>query len=349
MFLTQPFTMHSYRASAALRRYRFSLLGLAWIVYMGFTILGYPLCGVTVMLPSILLCGVATWLYDYKMGLLTSLLSQPYNVLMMIHNLDSLAGWRSALEIGGILGQLIAVGCIAILTSTHKKISDLNLELEKRIQERTTEFNELNAFLIRQVKTEKNRLADSLYTDAASHLSTLLAECEDLHEQLSSKKLPQAEAADQLSKLARMNIKLIKNLAQELSPERLGKMGIEQAVKNMVTYFQKTVQTTFSVSISHHHSELPVETATTLYRIIHETVTNALRHGKATHIEIELRVDGVGFELVVLNNGNPIPQSVAEGTGIRLILQRAEKIDATVLYQRTSEGRTRFECASNRQ
>jgi len=348
MFLTRPFNMHSYRASAMLGKYRFSLLGLAWLAYMVFTILGYPFCDISVMLPSILLCGVATWLYDYKAGLLTSLLTHPYNVLMMMHNLDDLAGWRPALNIGGFLAQLIAIACTAILTANHKKISDLNLELENRIRERTTEFNELNAFLIRQGKTEKNRLADSLYTDAASQLSTLLAECENLHEQLSSKNSPQAEAAAQLTKLARMNIELIKNLAQELSPDRLDKLGVEQAVQNMVAYFQETARTTFSVSISPRHHELAPETATTLYRIIHETVTNALRHGKATHIKIELHVDGGGFELVVLNNGNPIPQSITEGTGIRLILQRAEEIDATVLYQRTSEGRTRFECASNR-
>ncbi len=330
-------------------RYRFSLLGLAWLAYVAFTILGYPYCGISVMLSSILLCGLATWLYSYKMGLLTSLLSHPYNVLMMMYNLESLDGWKPALNIGGLLTQLLAIGCIGVLTVNRKKISQLNLELKKRVQERTDELNDLNEFLIHQDESEKNHLADNLYNEAASNLSALLMECDTLRDQLLAADHPQAEAAVKLAQLANMNITLIKNLTHHLSPARLDTLGIEQAIQDLVGYFQETMQTTFSVSISPQHRELHPATATNLYRITHEVVTNALRHGKAVHIDITLQLDAKNFTLMVTNDGTALPNPLIEGTGIHLIRQRARKINATVLYRRAYNGRTRFECISKSQ
>ncbi len=347
MFFTRPFHLYSYRTVAMLKPYRISLLGLAWVTYMAFTILGYPLFGVSVMLPSILLCGFPTWLYNYKIGLLTSLLSQPYNVLMMMYNLDSLAGWRPALEIGGFLAQIITVGSMALLTANHKKISDLNYKLEERIRERIDELNELTEFLTRQDWIEKNRLADRLYTDAASQLSTLMMECKTLSDQFIATNHPQAQAASTLTQLAQTNIELIKNIAQDLSSENLEKLGLEQAVRNMAAYFQEAALTTFSIVINPLHHELPKASETILYRIIHETVTNALRHGRASHIEIELHVTNNGFTLTVINNGSPIPPAISEGTGLHLIRQRATEINAAVCYRRMPDGRTHFECISN--
>ena len=71
-------------------------------------------------------------------------------------------------------------------------------------------------------------------------------------------------------------------------------------------------------------------TASHLFRIAQEAVTNAVRHGQARHIWIQLAERKDGLLLRVRDDGTGLPKDLAKnrGMGLRTMRYRAELIGA---------------------
>lgn len=76
--------------------------------------------------------------------------------------------------------------------------------------------------------------------------------------------------------------------------------------------------------------DLPSATAEHLWRIAQEGVSNALKHGSATDIWIELGSSAEGIYLTVRDNGQGFPdqQSTSRGLGLRMMKYRAHLLAA---------------------
>ena len=81
-------------------------------------------------------------------------------------------------------------------------------------------------------------------------------------------------------------------------------------------------------------------TATHLYRIAQEAVTNALNHGKATEVEITLSTHLDHAILSVRDNGIGMPklEEESKGMGLRVMNYRADVIGAVLKISPSSNG-----------
>ncbi|WP_372798599.1 sensor histidine kinase [Pontiella sp.] len=332
---------------AALQKSRRLALLLAWLIYILFTLTAYPLFEVSVMLPSILLCGWATWLYGYRVGLLTALLSQPYNALMMIHNTNSPDGWIAALEIGGVIAQLVAVGCTARLVSNTRKTRAINRELEQLIRERETELNEVSSLLSELTREDRTTLSESLYSGVAFRLKELHAHCKELRSRLVSVGLPEAEAAGKLVQVAASSIKQIDILANHLSPDFIRQQGLAKALKQLVEYYSETSPVNIRTKGFDAPLNLHPDTAANLYLIANEGISNALRHSRPANIAIAFEYTDGTFSLTVENDGSPPPEAEIRrpGIGMQLMQQRAGEIGAALELTQEASGTTRLVCS----
>jgi signal transduction histidine kinase len=86
--------------------------------------------------------------------------------------------------------------------------------------------------------------------------------------------------------------------------------------------------------------------ATHLYRIAQESVQNAIRHGKASKIVVELTADPQVRRLSITDNGVGFPADgrVNAGMGLRTMNHRAHVIDATFSVARLKKGGSRVVC-----
>lgn len=327
-----------------MKRHRLSFLITAWLGYAAFTLLGHPFFGKSVMLPSILLCGYASWLYGYKTGLLTLALSVPYNVLTMAYHLGSPESGLIALDIGGIAAQLSAVLFICAIKRNHRKCLELTTRLETRIQQRNAELETITECLIARSKAERSRMSEALCGIVAHQQTGLYYHSEALMNFLVYSGAPQAHAAKKLVEIARQNMEQLENTTQKLSSNKILMFGIEQALQDMCAYFSETADIKFTISISSGLTDMREEAFMNIYRIAHEAVNNAMRHGKATHISLELKRIGNTCTLEVVNNGEPIPSSPGDGLGMRLIHQRADQLHAATRLESIPGSQTRFEC-----
>lgn len=80
--------------------------------------------------------------------------------------------------------------------------------------------------------------------------------------------------------------------------------------------------------------------ATHLYRIAQEAVANALRHGKATHVEIGVARVNEEWRLTVMDDGVGVPEKAAAGSGLgmRSIAYRSAVIGGVLTVERGKAG-----------
>jgi signal transduction histidine kinase len=78
------------------------------------------------------------------------------------------------------------------------------------------------------------------------------------------------------------------------------------------------------------HVSAPVRAA--LARIVREAVTNAVRHGEADEVRVELKRSGDGLRLAVSDSGRGFdPAAVGQaGFGLRSMRERARALDASL-------------------
>jgi PAS domain S-box-containing protein len=87
-------------------------------------------------------------------------------------------------------------------------------------------------------------------------------------------------------------------------------------------------------------------TATQLYRIAQEAVTNAVRHGRPRNIRIALGRDAGRIHLSIRDDGQGLPEPLDEhvGHGLRIMRYRAGLVGASLSIGRAREGGTEVRC-----
>jgi signal transduction histidine kinase len=88
-------------------------------------------------------------------------------------------------------------------------------------------------------------------------------------------------------------------------------------------------------------------TATHLYRIAQEAVTNAVKHSQARKVAIRLRDRAGGLELSVEDDGAGLPAAKpkeAKGLGLHIMDYRARSIGGTLRLAPGSRGGTKVSC-----
>jgi two-component system sensor kinase FixL len=84
-----------------------------------------------------------------------------------------------------------------------------------------------------------------------------------------------------------------------------------------------------------------------LYRIAQEAVSNAIKHGKASRITIQLSASAGRALLIVVDNGTGFspPSSKHKGMGLRIMEYRAGMIGGALSISRDEAGGTTVQCS----
>ena len=101
----------------------------------------------------------------------------------------------------------------------------------------------------------------------------------------------------------------VRRIATDLRPSVLDDLGLVAAVEWQTQEFERSTGITARLDVQAMHSELNDKCATTVFRILQETLTNVARHARATGVHISLRVSAEVLALEVRDNGRGISGS----------------------------------------
>jgi signal transduction histidine kinase len=139
-------------------------------------------------------------------------------------------------------------------------------------------------------------------------------------------------------------IESTRSLARGLSPVSVERGGLPSALRALATRVRETygTQVRFRSKIWPHIA-LDSGASNHIYRIAQEAVNNAIKHGHAREVIIDLHVTGETVTLIVSDNGTGLPPgaNLASGMGLKIMRYRATMLGGEVKIDDRPEGGTR--------
>lgn len=228
----------------------------------------------------------------------------------------------------------------------EKTICKLNSELEDRVSRRTSALRKANAELHTEIaarqrlereileisEREQQRIGRDLHDDLGQCLVGISYLSQALANSLAAASSPDADPAAKITALLNNALALTRSLARGLHPVALKSGGLTASLGDLAERTSGIFLIACRFTGPLIEPVLDQTAATHLYRIAREAVTNAVSHGKASEIHIELFCEPEMTVLSVTDNGTGIAKTNHRNTGIglRIMNHRADVIGASL-------------------
>ncbi|MEI8064342.1 MAG: PAS domain S-box protein [Verrucomicrobiota bacterium] len=171
----------------------------------------------------------------------------------------------------------------------------------------------------KQVSANLHHDVGSLVVGVSAHLDAIVAD-------LRSEKPRQAlQWVKRTRKLFDKSVASLKRVAVQLRPPELDVLGLRAALRQHFSQVTKYRGTQIHFRETLGRRRISEDTATILFRIAQETLTNAITHGQATRVDVNLRASKAEVSLTIRNNGkgfDPSEQRVRATSHMGLLVMR---------------------------
>jgi signal transduction histidine kinase len=180
---------------------------------------------------------------------------------------------------------------------------------------------------------ERKRIAQELHDGIGQYLSAVNLNMESIKKEI--EKLTDRKQDRFLNTLSiiKKAMKETRALAYTLMPVELEEYGLILAIKSLAREMEGTSDVKIKTSISKMDSILNKNIKSNFYRIIQEAFNNAIKHGKATFIELSLKHENEFIYCRIKDNGkgmNTDKLKEATGLGIKSIKARTETMSGVL-------------------
>lgn len=206
-----------------------------------------------------------------------------------------------------------------------------------------TERQHLEMEILNISERERMRLGMELHDDLAQQLSGLHLFASVHHNQLKSESHPSVDLAGELKAYVHKAMSTARNLSKSVFPIELEQGGLMPALGDLAHRTEQQTQ----VRCQFHADEdfwIEKDSAIHLYRIVQESIGNAIKHAQASLIRIECRVKANLRTVLISDDGIGLESSWTQaqwstGMGMHLFQYRARLIGATLVVGLPSSGR----------
>lgn len=217
----------------------------------------------------------------------------------------------SIVSILGVTVAVIIVLTLAINLHEHR-LADKNL---KELAHKTVMFQE----------DEKKHLARELHDGINQLLVSSKCHLELLAHKLNDKKLALHIEKSQHSLMTA--ISEVRRISHNLRPSALDDIGLEAALNTLLQDYKAHSNIETEIHFETQTGKLKSEVATTLYRVVQESLNNIEKHAHAKKVTVILQQFGNQLQLIVRDDGQGFNLNVAthrKGIGLRNMRERVE-------------------------
>ena len=209
-----------------------------------------------------------------------------------------------------------------------------------------TERKRLEKEILEISDRERARLGQDLHDDLCQQLVSIAFASNLLTQKLRKKSVPEAAASDEIALLLDSAITRARTLARGLCPVTLETEGLAVALQDLTATVGSRFQIECRLDCLKPVTVDDLTTATHLYRIAQEAITNAVRHAHASCIIIRLECVDSEVTLRVADDGVGIqdPKNVRLGMGLQTMYCRATLIGGKLQIERRGMGGTEVIC-----
>ncbi|MBI3886850.1 MAG: hypothetical protein HY302_14145 [Opitutae bacterium] len=215
----------------------------------------------------------------------------------------------------------------------------LQRDVERRVQHRTAALADemkrryrLEQEVIGIAEKERWAIGQDLHDGLCQHYTATALAAQSLARMLEDDAHPGARAAHQVVRMVEDGIGQTRRLAEGLLLLTVEGEGFANALRELAHASSAQFKIECDVQFTGAVEVWDTLVATHLFRIAQESVRNAVRHGKATRVNLSVARDGQRIRMTVSDNGSglPSPDRERRGMGTRIMAHRANLIGASL-------------------
>jgi PAS domain S-box-containing protein len=200
--------------------------------------------------------------------------------------------------------------------------------LEKEVAERAR----LEREVIETCAREQRRIAYDLHDGVGQHLVGIALSAKLLEQELRAERPAQAKKASAIVRLANETARHARLTARSLEGAD-GVGDLKVALETLAANVRRNCRVAANVKADTSSSPVSAPAAAQLYRIVQEALHNAVEHGRAHKVEIDLAVDSDNMVLTVRDDGKGFNGTTSNGMGLRIMRYRAQCIGGSCEVQ----------------
>ncbi|MCA1574856.1 MAG: sensor histidine kinase [Acidobacteria bacterium] len=156
--------------------------------------------------------------------------------------------------------------------------------------------------LIASQEAERKRIAGELH-DSLGQSLVIIRNWAMLGAGQLENNSPAREELDEINTIASRTINEVREIAYNLGPYHLERLGFENSIRDMASRVAKASGIAIATELDALDGALASETQMSLYRVTQEALNNVVKHSRATETRIVLKRESAGVRLTIADNG----------------------------------------------
>ena len=245
--------------------------------------------------------------------------------------------------VSGSIVSLLLFGITWLLTRSRGHAMRVSADLKeanRELEEANAALQKSRESLVSAREEERRRLRRDLHDGVGPQLAALMLELETASELVSDN--PEASALmTKLSKRAREIVSDVRHSVHALRPPALDELGLVGALgEGAAQYGPAGLRV--SVENTGELKHLPAAVEVACYRIAQEAMANVVRHARANHCSVRIRVDEEAgtLSVEVEDDGRGIREDDRTGVGMISMRERTEELGGWCIVKPLEGGGT---------
>ena len=223
----------------------------------------------------------------------------------------------------------------AIGAAFNRMVGELqgHIETEKRAvraELQLSDSRELTRWIDQHVEQERRMIARELHDELGQSVTAMRSMALSIAQRVGASDPQSEQAARVIAEESSRLYDAMHGIIPRLTPLVLDNFGLADALNDLAERTRKSQpDLTIGLQVELAATPLPAEVALTLYRAAQEGITNALRHGEAKHLELQVQGQAQQVSLTLRDDGRGLPPQGwqrAGHYGLRWLVERVESL-----------------------
>jgi PAS domain S-box-containing protein len=238
-----------------------------------------------------------------------------------------------------VITKLIDVSGRPMYVTIFRDITE-ELKRENALIKSHEELTNLVNYIEKAREEERTRAALEIHDEIGSALTRMKIDVSRLMSSISALDEVTAHQLDNLSTSIDGCINSAQHISSMLRPSILDDLGLEASVAWLVKDFMKHSHIECHLRSSHINIKVSRMVATTVFRILQESLTNVARHARASEVNVNLDYTRGHLALKISDNGKGIDMGElhsAKSFGLIGMRQRAKSVGGKLTIKREGQ------------
>ena len=262
----------------------------------------------------------------------TYLNAVPIEQMWSYYRVDVRNMFLGILNMLSLVNTLVFVLFMVVLTVSQTSEKERILRLNSQLQVANRKLEEYADEQVRMTETrERNRLAREIHDTLGHSLTGIITGIEACIMLMDIAPEATKEQLRAIAEAARNGITDVRHSVNALRPDALETLDFKQALVKLVEESGKSTGVKIDFSFPHKFENLDQDEEDVIYRIVQESITNAIRHGHASHIDIRISHLDNDIYIRIADNGKGC-SNIQSGFGLHHMKERVEMLQGRISW-----------------